>query len=408
MNFVEKALSLEGRKRYEFYVKLLHKSKRFHINYTDYIPVDFQYDDWLFMDETPELCLVRSCGGSKTFDTSLWVVLRVMLNPDEKWAWCAAASGQLLQARIFFSDNPFVKSISGGRGEEFINLVNGSRILFRGTTKSITGIRLDGIILDEEEMLEPNQVEVVYPQLHGRMTHSKVGKFFHLGTMEEGTQFMENIENYPSRIHDWLQCPWLVKAGQIQKHIDDGIMPKFEIDMLYRCIPSVAGGKFFANIKVIPPFEYDPIEVDYGVDFGGTDHVVGTIVRGKRCIIVEEYEVDLERDHSALDFLDGAYVGAEGGGYNDAVKYSAKARLLTDRISATRIIPTNKYKTKRKMRARGFEVIEVVKVNCEKTLKDMKSCKFGPDGLWLKNKKTPCHWVDGYMLSLKPKKAIWS
>lgn len=399
MNVYEKLQSVEGRERYEVYVELLHRASKFHEEYGEYEPVDWQYDDWIFLDETTEGCLVRSTGGSKTFDSILWLILRVLMHPKEKWAWVASASGQLTQAQLYFGDNPFVLKKMGASGKEKIILLNGSFIYLRSATVGITGLRLDGIMLDEEEMLQFNQVEMVYPQLHGRLTKSKVGKFFHLGTMQYATLFMDNLKQYSTRVRPWDTCPWLVKAGKIQKYIDEGIMPKFEINMLYRCIPSVPGGAFFENLKIVPDRPYDSNLVDYGMDFGATDHCVGKIVDGDVCTIVEEYEKDIEGNNKVYDFLDGANVEAEGGGYNDDPRYSAKALMMTRRIGAIRVAATNKWKRDRKMRARGYKVIEIFE-SLFNIIKDMEGCRFGPDGLWLKNRETPCHGVDAFMHSL--------
>ena len=260
-------------------------------------------------------------------------------------------------------------------------------------------MRLDWLFLDEEEMLEPAQVEIVYPQLHGRLSKSKIGKFFHLGTMQYATLFMENIKKYPSSINSWELCPWLVDAGQIQGYIDKGIMPKFEIDMLYRCIASVPGGAFFENLKIIKPYKYDKNLVGYGMDHGSIDHCTGVIIDGKKCTVVEEYEKDIERDNTAYDFLDGADIETEGGGYNDDVRYSAKATMMSRRIGARKTLSTQKWKQNRKMYARGFDVIEIFET-CEKTIKDLQGCRFGPDTLWLKNRETPCHKVDSFMRAI--------
>lgn len=392
-----------GADRYKIFVEICHRSPKFHEEFEEFHPVDWQYSDWVWMDKTTEGCLVRSTGGSKTFDTIIWLILRVLMYPKEHWAWVAAASGQLTQARQYFLMNPFVKKISGASGKEQINLLNGRHIYLRSATKGITGLRLDGIILDEEEMLQPNQVEIVYPQLHGRLSKSKTGKFFHLGTMQYMTLFMQNLNQYPTRVRPWNVCPWLVEAGKIQTYIDDGVMPNFEINMLYRCIADVPGGAFFTNLKSIDPYQYNQSNVIYGMDFGNLDHAVGVIVDrpNNKCTIVEEYKCDLEKDQTGFDFLRGSHVEGEGGGYNDSPRYSAKSQLMVKRIHATRVPMTHKFKQDRKLMARGFVVIEVIEKNCPETWLDMQGCQFGKDYLWLKDKTHGCHWVDAFMHSIK-------
>lgn len=396
MSVITKLLTLKGLEKYQYYTEVLRRWD----HYKHYNLVKFQYDDWLFMDEVDEAVFVRACGGSKTFDGVNWLVLRCSLSM-EKWAWLASASGQLQQARIYFREHPFVKSIKGTVGTEVINLYNGNIILLRGATASITGLRLDGIMLDEEEMLQPRQVEIVYPQLHGRLTFSSIGKFFHLGTMQaDAALFMGNIDKYPKKIHPWDECPWLVKAGHIQRLIDEGHTPEHTIDMLYRCIPTIPGGVFFHRLKEIEPYDYDPELVQYGIDFGGTDHVVGVIIDGDVCTVVEEREVDIEAYNDCLDDLAGHDVQAEGGMYNDDRRYSAKCQMMVRRINAKRQLPLVKWKKDTKMYARHFREIRVIKKNCPNTYIDMKSTTFGLDDLWLKDKRHPCHWVDAFMMAL--------
>jgi len=240
-----------------------------------------------------------------------------------------------------------------------------------------------------------------------------VGKFFHLGTMEFQTLFMENLKNYPTRIRPWDTCPWLVEAGKIQRYIDEGILPNWEINMLYRCIPDVPGGAFFNNIKVIDPIDYNQSNVQYGQDFGNTDHAVGLFItelgwlnghKIRKCTIVEEYETDLEKDNTGFDFLRGSPVESEGGGYNDSPRYSAKSELMVKRINATRVPMTHKFKQDRKLMARGFQVIEIVGKNCPQTLVDMQGCQFGKDGLWLKDKTHGCHWVDCFFHAIEARR----
>lgn len=411
MNILTKLQSIQGRERYEVYFEIMHRSRRFHENHNVYYPIDMQYKGWLWMDKTVEGCIVGAVGSSKTLDTVQWLILRVLMNPYEKWVWMAAEGGQLTQAMIYFTNNPFVKGIEGTTGKKVIMLKTGAFIYIRNATTGIAGLRLDGIILDEEEMLEPNQVEFVYPQLHARLANSSIGKFFHLGTMLNGTLFMRNIEKYPVIMRPWDDCPWLVKAGKIQRYIDEKIIPEWELNMLYRCIPTVPGGLFFHNLRVLditkgrdnPLCQYDPDNLDWGFDFGGKDSGVGVFIEGTVCTIAEEREVDIESNHAILDDLKGNNITAEGGMYNDDVRYSAKCQILVKRLGAKRILPTRKWKKLRKLQARGFTEIRIIKQNCKRTLLDMQSCMFDVNGLWLKDKKHPCHWVDGFMLAINCK-----
>ena len=400
MSILSKLKGLSGLAKYEYYVEVLRRCPVYHL----YKPVPFQYADWLWMDATAEGCMVRACGGSKTFDAVQWVVLRATLMPHERWAWLAAASGQLDQARFYFKDHPFVRNISGGLGKEIINLYSGARILLRGTTVAITGLRLDGIILDEEEMLQPRQVQLVYPQLHGRMSFSSVGKFFHLGTMQyDAPLFMDNIEKYPIQVHDWTECPWLVKAGHIQRLIDEGKTPEWQLDMLYWCIATAPHGMLFPHVRDgrVPIGEdghrYNTDDVKDGIDFGSQDTCVGIIVRGTVCYVVEEYEFALELHPEAYDFLKGRSVEVEGGGYNDQEKHGEKSKLMIQRIAAFKRACSNKWKAERQKIARGFTEIVIDREACPKTWADIKGSTFGPDGLYFKHPtQRPCHNLDAF------------
>ena len=395
MTILTKLKALTGQPLYEYYTEVLRRlgKEQWH---STYYPTRLQLRDWLFLDATTEGCLVRSCGGSKTLDVVNWLVLRCVLRPKERWAWVAAAMGQLNQARLYFMTHPFVKAKHGSVGNESIELWNGTHILLRGATKSITGLRLDGIILDEEEMLDPKQVTLVYPQLSGRLTNSSVGKFFHLGTMEVGTLFMDNLEQYPTMVTAWDQCPWLVKAGNIQRYIDDGVKPKHEIDLLYRCIPTSPHGVVFPNLTEQNLSNTVGSSALYGMDFGATDHCVGVYIKGKDLYILDEWEFSLEDNNKAFDFLAGQAVEAESGGYNDSDKYAAKSKMMMNRIGASKQPVTNKWKAERVMMARGLR-IHADKNRTPGVYKDLKACIYGPDGQYLKDRSHPCHWVDAFL-----------
>jgi len=373
--------------------------------------VEFQYEDWIKVDNNYDLCIVRSVGGSKTFDGVQWAVLRGTMSPDEPGAWLASAGGQLDQARIYFNNHPFVRFIKGGMGKEIVYLYSGGHIILRGLTRSLAGIRLDWVILDEEEMLEPRQIQLYYPQIAARMAHSDVGKFIHLGTMRQDAPiFMENIESYASSINAWDKCPWLVKAGTVQRYIDEKVKPEWELDLYYRCIPTVPGGSLFNNLHLVS-FKVEfpdgiPEAEQYGIDFGNKDVVVGNKIIGKRCYILEEYSVEIENYNDALDFLKGNLIQAEAGLYNDSDRYSAKSFMMQDRIGAVRRHPTHAWKSKQQMYARGLQIY-IDKSVTPNTYKDLKSATYGPDGIYFKHPtKAPCHNLDAFFLSLQVQGSI--
>lgn len=370
---------------------------------TKFKPVSFQIDDWLWAWHTQTGCILRSRGGSKTHDFVNWIIFRV-LRTREVWLWLACKGGQLQQARVYFEASPFVKQIRPTKTSTYlVDLWNGCTIRCGIISTSNLGLRCDGIFYDEFEDLQPKQEIEVYPQMYGMMTASNVHKEMFAGTRWIGTLFDDKCDSLPVRIRPWGECPWLVNAGAIQHEIDEGVKPGWEIDLLYECIATLPGGKFFHNMQYHKKFNYDINMVDYGIDFGPLDRVVGVIIDQPNpgdkgvCYIVEESEVDIEANHAALDHLENNNVEAEGGGYNDDAKYDAKALLMSRRIGARRVVTNNKWKKQRKMRARSFEIIYIVKESCPNTWADMRKTTFGLNGYWDKNRQNPQHWTDAFM-----------
>lgn len=364
----------------------------------------WQYDDWLFAWQEQVACIVRSRGGSKSKDFSDWLVFRV-LRTKEKWAWLACKSGQLDQALMYVRQNPFVKvvkRISSGKYDVYLH--NGCIIRFGIISTSNLGLRLDGIVYDEFEDLQPAQELDTYPQMPGMLTHSMVHKQLFLGTLWIQTLFNRYADTYPTKIRAWDTIPWLVNAGMIQQEISEGITPEWQIDMMYRCIATVPGGVLFPNIIT----EYQPfclpttgVEL-YGMDFGSDDSCVAIFVSDNEIWVIAEYEFQLELHPSAYDFLIGKTVEVEGGGYNDSEKYGAKSKLMEVRIQASKQSVTNKWKANRQMLARQF-VIHINPKLTPKTYEDLKGATFGPDGLYLKDQKHPCHKLDAFLHAIGAK-----
>jgi len=399
MSVITKLRSLTGQAQYEYYAEVLRRA----IATKNYFPVPFQYSDWRFLDEHKAACLCRAPGGSKTLDTVNWIILQKILHPEWAVAWLAAIGGHLTQARIWFENHIFVKQIKHVHGYERIYLWNGTYIHFRSASKGIAGLRLDLVVIDEEELLEPQQVEIVYPQIKSRLTASSIGKFIHLGTMQTGTLFQSNTENYPTRKTIWEDCPWLVAAGFIQQEIDDKIMPRHEIDMLFYCIPSSPGG------AILPRLEKGEVPADVlgraGTDHGNKDVAVITYEKDNILYVIGEYERVLLDDHSAFDFLRDltTSIEAEGGGYNDDAKYDAKASLLTQRVGAHKQAWTKKWAQRRLMKARTYTKIVVDPLLTPRTWKDLKNGRYDPNNgnIWYKHStRAPCHWLDAFFHSV--------
>jgi len=319
--------------------------------------------------------------------------------------------GQLEQARVYFRENPAVREITNARSSStyIVKLWTGDEIRCGIISTSNLGLRVDGILYDEFEDLQIKQQIEIYPQMAGMMTASTIHKEVYLGTRWIATLFDEYVDQYPTMIRPWDDIPWLVESGMIQKKIDEGVTPEWEIDMLYRCIATAPSGLLFPQIYSLgEDFTYKQEEVRYGLDFGSKDMCVGVIIDGDDLLVVEEYAFELEQNHEVFDFLKGNSVEAESGGYNDSDKYAAKSILLGQRIGCKRQPVTNKWKSKRQMEARDFNIY-CSRRRTPNTYSDIKGAQFDPStGLYLKDNAHPCHWLDAFFHSIhKPTYEVW-
>ena len=387
MKLIDAIRTLPLREAQELYESKLGRS---------YKMMPLQHDDWEFVEKNTTSVIVRSRGGSKTQDFTDWIIFHV-LRTKEQFAWLSCKGGQLQQAMTYVRQNPFIKHIKCHSSAKYdITLLTGKIIRFGIISTSNLGLRVDGIVYDEFEDLQTKQEMETYPQMAGMMTHSPIHKTIYLGTLWINCLLNDYKEQYPSVVRAWDSLPWLVTAGMIKGVIDEGITPEWEIDLLYRCIPTAPGGVLFPTL-IIEKIDYNA--TDYGIDFGGTDHCAGIKLIGRDVYICEEYEVDLELNNGALDFLKGNRVAAEAGLYNDSDRYYAKAKMMVGRIGAKRIFPSQKWKTMVQMYARGHR-IHVDPNRTPGIYKDVKGATFGPDGIYLKDAAHPCHWLDGFFLSL--------
>ena len=299
----------------------------------------FQHDDWEFIDTNEISVMVRSRGGSKTFDFTNWLIFRV-LRTSEVWVWLSCKSGQLDQALFYCSKNPFVQSIRClTSGKYDVTLLTGDVIRFGIISTSNLGKRVDGIIFDEFEDLQEKQEKEIYPQMEGMMTVSKVHKTIYLGTLWINTLLNEYVDEYPSRVRPWDELPWLVEAGMIQTKIDEGKTPEWQIDMLYRCIASSPEGLFFdqSHLHILGkdvPMDYFTTQAirpnANGVDFNGGDtgHVLlqscwnGVNLYAFSETTFKERDIPKLSDRINEDAQLGIYTEVEGtekmggGGYN--------------------------------------------------------------------------------------------
>ena len=356
---------------------------------------DFQYDDWKIASEKRKAVFVRSRGGSKTNDFVDWLIFYV-LRTNQQWAWLSCKSGQLSQAMTYVRQNKFVKQVRNMSGKYDVTLWSGKVIRFGIISTSNLGLRVDGIVYDEFEDLQAKQQADVYPQMAGMMTHSPIHKEIYLGTLWIATLFNEYSETLYCVVRPWDTIPWLVKSGMIQDEINEGVTPEWTIDLQYRCIPSSPTGLLFPNLIVEDLSDMVVTDdVQYGLDFGATDHCVGLLIKGNDVYVIAEYEVILEQHNNALDFLKGRIVEAESGGYNDSDRYAAKCKLMKQHVGAIGMPVTNKWKSERLMLSRRY-TIHVDKNRTPGIYRDLKSGVYGPDGLYLKDVVHPNHWLDAF------------
>ena len=362
-----------------------------------YTPFPFQLDDMVMASTVNKGVFVRSRGGSKTNDFVNWIIFHV-LRTGQQWTWLSCKSGQLQQAMTYVRQNPFVKKVHNLSGKYDVMLWSGKTIRFGIISTSNLGLRVDGIVYDEFEDLQPKQEVDIYPQMAGMMTHSTIHKTIYLGTLWITALLNEYAEEYPCSIRPWDTIPWLVESGMIQAEIDEGIIPTWQIDLMYNCIPTAPSGVLFPSL-VVEELIGDNAEL-YGLDFGATDHCVGVKIVGRDIYILEEYEFSLEENNTAFDFLEHRITEAESGGYNDSDKYAAKATMMAQRIGARKQPVTNKWKSERLMFTRQH-VLHVDKNRTPGIYKDVKKGVYGPDGLYLKDSVHPNHWLDALFHAVK-------
>ena len=373
-----------------------------------YAKLAWQHEDWIKASNgsIKKQVFVRSRGGSKTNDFVDWIVFQV-LRTKQRWAWFSAKGGQLAQALIYINQNPYVSKITHPkRGPSLVHLINGDFFYLGIISTSNLGLRLDGIIYDEFEDLQTAQEFEVYPQMEGMMTHSKVHRTIFLGTLWLNCLLNEYFELYPSSIRPWDTISWLVDSGTIQNIIDEDVVPHWQIDLLYNCIPSSASGLVFKPMfPLSDEFKYRNPE-QYGVDFGGMDTWAGIVIEGIDIYVVAEGQVCLDKNFYALDFMKGQKICVETGGYNanKAGGMTHKASTMVSQILAATQAPTQTFKA---------EIVMYVnrsKVHIDRNLtpniyKDIKKAIYGKDGLYEKTHGvgTPHenHYLDAFLLSLR-------
>jgi hypothetical protein len=370
----------------------------------------WQLEDWQFAWDNVKCCIVRSRGGSKTNDFTDWLVYRV-LRTKEKWAWLSVKSGQLEQARSYLVLNPFVKEVKQLAPSKYdVYLINKCHFRLGIISTSNLGLRLDGIVFDEfEDCKEPSEIDA-YSQMAGMLSTSTVHKQIYLGTLWIQTLFNDYCRTFPCKKRPWHTIKHLVDSGMIQQEINEKVTPQWQIDLLYNCIETCPSGVVFPNLQVetkATMLKHKSFEEQYGMDFGATDHCIGVDMGNGMTDVwaLSEKEADIERFPSAFDDVRGKKCEAECGGFNDNDRYAAKSALMAGRIGCTLRAVTTTWKAEIQMAARKM-VIHICPEITPMLYADLKNATYGMDGLYLKDKKHPCHWLDAFLHSLSIKKAI--
>ena len=366
----------------------------------------FQWRDWTLVEKEETSVVVRSRGGSKTCDFITWLIFHV-LRTKETWMWLACKSGQLDQALTYVHRNKFVRRVQRISPAKYDVILWTEKVIRLGIiSTSNLGMRVDGIVYDEFEDLQPTQQADIYPQMAGMMTTSPIHHTVYLGTLWIATLFNDYSHQYPVEITPWKKIKWLVLSGMIQQEIDQEVTPTWQIDLLYNCIETAPTGKVFPKLfpldpSILPSLQHNIHNV--GMDFGATDHGVEIIQNGDNIYIIGELEVQLEAHPEAFDCYQGMNIEAESGGYNDSDKYAAKSKLKATRLHAKKQPVTNKWKSERIMLARSKNLY-ISEALTPGLYRDLMNCLYGEDGLYLKDKLHPNHWTDAFLHALTPPK----
>lgn len=338
--------------------------------------IPWQIDDWQMANRLTKCCFCRSRGGSKTNDFVDWLIWRVIVY-KERAAWLTAKSGQLDMALYYCRINPcvsYIKTYPGGNTKFDVVLHTGLAIRFGIISTSNLGLRLDILVIDEEEDMSAKQSTDIYPQMDGMLSTSPIHKTIHLGTLWINTVFNENAKAFPTQLRPWRECPWLVKAGAIQDVIDAKVVPQWTIDLLYECKETKPGGLVFPNIILYHTPTPLCENITQGVDFNAVPH--HSLVRlGKfnKCNwILKEEAFIYKRDDEELQARCLEYpTEIETGGWNDTYAprlTGVDGSPFTTSIKADRI---------------GLLLKIPLMVNPQivpKTYKDIKSCVWSENG----------------------------
>lgn len=368
---LQRLKSLTGLARYQYYAQFL-----------SIAPVEWQYTDWEKADTTTEACFCRSRGGSKTFDFVNWVVLRV-LTTGELWIWLAAKQGQLNRAFFYFKTHKFVQKVTRKVVHYEVQLWDGHIIMLGIVSTSNLGLRVDGIIMDEEEDLEPKQAEEIYPQMAGMMSTSPIHKFLHLGTRWIGTVFDKNCETLQTYVHPWWECTWISREF-IEN--EKKYRPAWEIEALYECKRGVPGGPVFPLVDE-KRWTGPLVKEQFGIDCNsGSLMIIGVVIEGEEIYITSVRQIEYNHD---ISFIVNHSTEVEDGGFN-----SKPATEIASHFHVRKQVWTRDAKSARLYYVRPKHIhspFKEVKMEIEAARFDAMT------GLYVKNQNFPAHKIDAFL-----------
>ena len=366
----------------------------------EYIMYEFQHDDWYANSVHEKHVHKRSRGGSKTKDTVNWTVFYTMRTGQEGM-WVAPVSGQLEAARKYYNENPFVDKIKNMQSSSAFKvfLKDGHIVFVTPMTKSVLGGRYSWIVFDEFQDITPKQEREIFSEMLGTDVIGKEAKTIYCGTSLTNSLFNQFSKTLSCSVRPYTQFPYLVESGKILARKTSGEMPLWKWRQQYMCEDVAPEGRLFNDPELLPIEWKDAIAEQYGVDWGKDDMVVGLTIRGNNIFLLEEYIVDIEKNPAALDNLRYKSVEVEGGFYNDDRRYGTKSYTSVSRIGSKRVAIDFAWKQSRQGLARRMKIY-IDKDKTPNVYNDLISAVYGKDGIYLKDSKHPCHWLDAFLHAL--------
>jgi hypothetical protein len=402
--------------KYMYYEREILKAYQFYINFikkygqsVDLKRIEkFQYEDMVMAITNQEVVWLRTRRGGKTRDLSLvngfWIIV------DKDPIWFTPQSDQQKQAIQYFLANPFY-SHSVKDYIYFHGCKNSIEISNLTLGKSASKGK-DCISYDEGAKVPIGQIIYDYYKYSRVIISGKLWEgdkhILSASTAARNTaieieyELMMKIHPDLISIHPYTDCWWITDEWVKQEEIANIDDPKF-VDQEYRTLFVTRGG-----ISVFPTLtevKYKDIPQDlesyYGIDFGGTDHVVEIKLDrdAKRIYVCSESEVDLYTHPDCLNYLAKKRVEIEGGKlYNEDPKQGQKALSLQSKIQASKVDINHKWIQERLKIGKSNEIC-IDRSKTPGTYNDLKTAIHDDDGGYVKHKngKYPNHWFDAFL-----------